>query len=151
MLRLWLSVAVLAATHSAAHAYTDCLDRLLASLAAPTDVSVCNLLSLTDGRVVAVRTEHGLFVQTKDGKTSTHYLIDAKRHDIGAQHFARRHTYPPMDRVQPDAKQYYYPFYGPRRGGGMSGSPRSVKFVCQSSTKFLFSNDDTCPGWEKTR
>jgi hypothetical protein len=141
------SMMLLAIIAGAAHAGASCLDRLLASLEAPTDVSACNLLGLTDGRVVAVRTEHGLFVQTKDGTTSTHYFIDAKRRQIEASHFVRRHNYPPMDRAQPDAKQYYYPFYGANRGGGMAAAPKSMKFVCVDTTAFVPERTDTCPGW----
>ena len=146
MARLVMAIAFLAATHGAAQANAECLDRLLASLTAPTDVSTCNLLSLTDGRVVAVRTEHGLFMQTKDGPTSTHYFIDARRKQIEATHFARRHTYPPMDKALPDAKQYYYPFYGVHRSG-MARAPQSMRFVCQLPSAFTATNVQLCPGW----
>jgi hypothetical protein len=141
------AMTLLAASSGPTHANTSCLDRLLASLEAPTDVSACNLLGLTDGRVVAVRTQHGLFVQTKDGATSTHYFINAKRRQIEASHFVRRHTYPPMDRAQPDAKQYYYPFYGAHRGGGMAIAPKSMNFVCVDTTAFVPERTEVCPGW----
>jgi S-adenosylhomocysteine hydrolase len=88
-------------TSNASHAQTSCLDDLLASVTAATDVSACNLLSLTDGRVLAVKTEHGLFVQTKAGLNATHYFIDAKRMKIEASHFKRSNSFPPMDRALP--------------------------------------------------
>lgn len=143
--RLLSTLAVVAATYGPAQANADCFDRLLASLTTPTDVSACKLLSLTDGRIIAVRTEHGLFVQSASGPTSTHYFLDAKHHRIDEQIFARRHAYPPMDRPEPDAKQYYYPFYGPMRPSPMSGSPKITTFVCQSSVAFLATSDAPCP------
>ncbi len=140
-------MALATAALSPAHASPTCLDLLLTSLTTPTDVSVCNLLALTDGQIVGVRTEHGLFLQTKDGATSTHYGIDARRKQIEAVHFARRHTYPPMDRAEPDAKQCYYPCYGTHRGPGMATAPRSMTFVCFTAAAFLVENKSTCPGW----
>ena len=130
--------------HGAAQANVECLDRLLASLTMSTDVSACNLLTLTDGQVIAVRTEHGLFVQSASGPTSTHYFINVKRNRIETQTFASRHTYPPMDRAQPDAKQYYYPFYGPERTGAMSASPKTAKSVCQAVATFQAAGDVAC-------
>jgi hypothetical protein len=132
-------------TSNASPAQTSCLDDLLASVIAATDVSACNLLTLTDGRVLAVKTEHGLFVQTKAGLNATHCFIDAKRMKIEASHFKRSNSFPPMDRALPDAKQHYYTFYGLQRSGSMRRAPKDIKFVCQRPDAFSASSEENCP------
>jgi hypothetical protein len=138
-----IGILMLATTPS--HAQSLCLDNLLASITEATDVSSCNPLTLTNGQILAVKTEDGLFFQTRDGINATFYLIDLKGKWIEAIHLKRSNIFPPMDRALPDAKEHYFPFYSLQRNGTAKHHPKSIRFVCQKPETFLATSIEACP------
>ena len=68
LLGIILSVAGVFATGGVAHADDGCRLRLQMSFDRPGDVTGCDFVAMTNGRVVAVSSRFALFVRTRLGE-----------------------------------------------------------------------------------
>lgn len=81
LLGIVLSVAGYFATGGVAHADDDCRLRLQMSFDRPADVTDCDLVAMTDGRLVGVSTRFALFLRTRSGEAySLHKVVKMVAH-----------------------------------------------------------------------
>lgn len=123
---------------TAAQADETCRSRLNQALQAPIDVSPCNLLVTTKGRVVGVKTEDSVYVRAEFAGYTTHYRLNIKTVSVETEQIQRGPSgFPITAKTLPDAKYFYYPFYTVTLGSAPSAmQPARMRMVCIDPTMF---------------
>jgi hypothetical protein len=129
-----------------ANASDECVDALISSLKSKADVSECNLLLTTDGRVAAISSEDGVFVQSAKDGVITYYKLNPVLESLEVKKLVREPWTAEIfgEQTFPDPKSFYFPFNITGKNEKHGTEPKSIGLFCPAQTEFSVTGEHKC-------
>lgn len=136
LLGIILSLAGLFVTGGVAHADDGCRLRLQMSFDRPSDVTGCDFVAMTNGRLVAVQSRFALFVRTRLGEAySLHKLVKMVAHGVKSSGAALPERIERLDQF-PEVDWFYQPFVKYMSREEIEAAQQAGQYVCLDPRRF---------------
>jgi hypothetical protein len=129
-----------------ANASDKCVDALLSSLKTTADVSECNLLVTADGRVAAISSDDGIFLQSAKDGVITYYKLNPVLESLEVKKLVREPWTAEIfgEQTFPDPKSFYFPFNITGKNEKHGREPKNIGLFCPAQTEFSVTGEHKC-------
>lgn len=151
----WKIVACVAATLAtplfgkpalAAPPNSECLSALIAAFEGTADASSCPFLHMEDGRFIGVSGSEGVFFVGPDKGKSVYVGMVRKTRTILISRTSQKPWKNPITgrQTSPDAKHFYFPFFGPNGSVSKRNHPTNLRVICPDPKTLSLADNKRC-------
>ncbi|SFA81476.1 hypothetical protein SAMN03159496_00526 [Rhizobium sp. NFR07] len=128
---------------------SNCLSALMAAFEGQADASSCPFQRMQDGRFIGVSSAQGIFFVSTEGNESIYVRLDVNSETILLKKLARslRPNGISGRQTAPDAKYFYYPFFGPAGSVSKKNHPDRMQFICPQPNTLSLTEVERCEDW----
>lgn len=124
----------------------ECLSALKAAFKGPADASSCPFLRMEDGRFIGVSGSEGVFFVGPDKNDSVYVGLVSETQTILISRISREPWKHPITgrQTSPDAKHFYFPFFGPDGSISKRNHPADLRVICPDPKTLSVADNKRC-------
>lgn len=125
---------------------SECLSALMAAFDGPADASSCPFLRMEDGRFIGVSGSGSVFFVGPDKNESVYIGMVRKTRSILITRMSREPWKNPITgrQTSPDAKHFYFPFFGPNGSISQRNHPTNLRVICPDPKTLSLADNRRC-------